>query len=100
MGTQAEKAKRFRSLHERPGGFVMPNPWDAGTARMLAGLGFVALDTTSGGFAVTIGTRDVEGSGTMDCALSRARSSRRAIFQCRRIWKTDMATIRTPSPKR
>jgi 2-methylisocitrate lyase-like PEP mutase family enzyme len=72
--TQAEKAERFRSLHERPSGFVIPNPWDAGTARLLAGLGFEALATTSGGFAVTIGMRDGEGAVTRDAALAHARA--------------------------
>lgn len=74
MGTQAEKAERFRSLHERPSGFVIANPWDAGTARLLAGLGFEALATTSGGFAVTIGMRDGEGAVTRDAALAHARA--------------------------
>ena len=72
--TQAEKAEKFWSLHERPGGFVIPNPWDAGTARMLAGLGFEALATTSGGFAMTIGMRDGEGAVTRDAALAHARA--------------------------
>ena len=74
MTTQAAKAERFRSLHERTGGFVIPNPWDAGTARVLAGLGFEALATTSGGFAVTIGMRDGEGAVTRDAALAHARA--------------------------
>jgi 2-methylisocitrate lyase-like PEP mutase family enzyme len=51
MRTQAEKAAAFRELHERPGTFIIPNPWDAGTARLLAGLGFEALATTSLGVA-------------------------------------------------
>ena len=42
MPTQAEKAARFRALHEGPAPFLMPNPWDAGSARILAGLGFAA----------------------------------------------------------
>lgn len=46
MRTQAERARSFRALHERPGIFVMPNPWDAGTAKLLASLGFEALATT------------------------------------------------------
>jgi 2-methylisocitrate lyase-like PEP mutase family enzyme len=41
--TQAEKAAAFRALHERPGAFIIPNPWDVGTARLLASLGFEAL---------------------------------------------------------
>jgi 2-methylisocitrate lyase-like PEP mutase family enzyme len=52
---QAAKAARFRALHERPEPFLLPNPWDAGTARLLAGLGFEALATTSLGVAITLG---------------------------------------------
>lgn len=51
MRTQAEKAAKFRELHERPGTFIIPNPWDAGTARLLASFGFEALATTSLGLA-------------------------------------------------
>jgi 2-methylisocitrate lyase-like PEP mutase family enzyme len=51
MRAQAEKAAAFRALHEEPGTFMIPNPWDAGTARLLAGLGFKALATTSLGLA-------------------------------------------------
>jgi 2-methylisocitrate lyase-like PEP mutase family enzyme len=58
MRTQAEKARRFRELHERPGLFIMPNPWDAGTAKLLASLGFEALATTSLGYAASIGRTD------------------------------------------
>lgn len=56
MVTQREKAERFRALHERA--FVIPNPWDAGSARLLAGLGFEALATTSSGFANSLGRLD------------------------------------------
>jgi 2-methylisocitrate lyase-like PEP mutase family enzyme len=56
--TQAEKGRRFRALHERPTAFIIPNPWDGGTARLLAHLGFEALATTSMGFAFSIGHRD------------------------------------------
>jgi 2-methylisocitrate lyase-like PEP mutase family enzyme len=59
--TQSEKARAFRALHEGPGAFVMPNPWDVGTARILAGLGFAALATTSAGLAFALGRRDGEG---------------------------------------
>ena len=45
--TQTEKASRFRTLHNSPGAFVIPNPWDVGSARILAGLGFKALATSS-----------------------------------------------------
>jgi 2-methylisocitrate lyase-like PEP mutase family enzyme len=58
MRTQGEKAGVFRALHERDGAFVIPNPWDAGTARLLAGLGFEALATTSAGYAFSVGQRD------------------------------------------
>jgi len=58
MRTQAEKAGIFRALHERDGAFVIPNPWDVGTARLLAGLGFEALATTSAGYAFSVGQRD------------------------------------------
>jgi 2-methylisocitrate lyase-like PEP mutase family enzyme len=58
MPTQAEKAITFRALHARPGAFVIPNPWDAGTARILAALGFEALATTSLGLANTLGRPD------------------------------------------
>src|ERR1700742_372255 len=55
MRTLAEKAAAFRALHDEPGTFIIPNPWDAGTARLLAGLGFKALATTSLGLANTYG---------------------------------------------
>ncbi len=58
MPTQTEKGRAFRHLHEREGAFIIPNPWDAGTARLLAGLGFEALATTSAGYAFSIGQRD------------------------------------------
>jgi 2-methylisocitrate lyase-like PEP mutase family enzyme len=58
MKTPVEKAAAFRALHERPGAFVIPNPWDAGTARLLASLGFEALATTSLGLANSLGRVD------------------------------------------
>ena len=58
MTTQAEKARTFRALHQRKGAFIIPNPWDAGTARLLAHLGFEALATTSMGYAFSLGQRD------------------------------------------
>jgi 2-methylisocitrate lyase-like PEP mutase family enzyme len=58
MATQAEKADRFRALHARPGAFIIPNPWDVGSARILAHLGFEALATTSAGFAFALGKPD------------------------------------------
>lgn len=58
MRTQAEKGQAFRALHQRNGAFIIPNPWDIGSARMLANLGFEALATTSGGYAFSMGKRD------------------------------------------
>jgi 2-methylisocitrate lyase-like PEP mutase family enzyme len=58
MPTQAAKADRFRALHARPGAFIIPNPWDVGSARILAHLGFEALATTSAGFAFSLGKPD------------------------------------------
>jgi len=58
MPTQAEKYGRFKALHERGGAFILPNPWDAGSARLLASLGFEALATTSAGYAFTKGKQD------------------------------------------
>jgi 2-methylisocitrate lyase-like PEP mutase family enzyme len=72
--TQAEKANRFQALHERPGAFVIPNPWDAGTARILTALGFEALTTTSAGLAFVLGRRDGDGSVTRDDALANAKA--------------------------
>jgi 2-methylisocitrate lyase-like PEP mutase family enzyme len=58
MLTQSEKGHAFRALHERDRAFVIPNPWDVGTAHLLAHLGFEALATTSAGYAFSIGQRD------------------------------------------
>jgi 2-methylisocitrate lyase-like PEP mutase family enzyme len=58
MPTQAEKAATFRDLHAAPGCFVIPNPWDVGSARMLAGMGYKALATTSAGMAWSMGLTD------------------------------------------
>ena len=71
MSDQAAKAAQFQALHQRPEPFLLPNPWDAGTARLLAGLGFDALATTSLGL------------GNM---LGRTRASREEILDnCRVI---------------
>jgi 2-methylisocitrate lyase-like PEP mutase family enzyme len=72
--TQADKAQRFQALHARPGAFVIPNPWDAGTARILAGLGFEALTTTSAGLAFTLGRRDGRGAVSRDETLANAKA--------------------------
>ncbi len=69
---QSSKAAAFRTLHGRPGAFVIPNPWDAGTARILAALGFEALATTSAGFAFTLGRRD--GAAGRAAILANARA--------------------------
>jgi 2-methylisocitrate lyase-like PEP mutase family enzyme len=58
MLTQAEKAATFAALHKRDGTFIIPNPWDAGSAKLLANLGFEALATSSAGYAFTIGKAD------------------------------------------
>src|SRR6516162_8353309 len=55
---QSEKARRFRALHDRNEAFIIPNPWDIGTARLLEHLGFEALATTSAGYAFSVGRRD------------------------------------------
>src|SRR4029450_1904358 len=55
MDTQAEKGKAFHALHQRDRAFIIPNPWDVGTARLLQSLGFEALATTSAGFASSMG---------------------------------------------
>ena len=75
MRTQTEKGKAFRTLHERPGVFIIPNPWDAGTAKLLASLGFEALATTSLGLANSLGR--VDGTGTV--------SRREVLDNCRAI---------------
>lgn len=58
MLTQAEKGQVFRALHQRNGAFIIPNPWDVGTARLLAHFGFEALATTSAGYAFSVGQRN------------------------------------------
>jgi 2-methylisocitrate lyase-like PEP mutase family enzyme len=73
MTSRDEKVQRFRALHERPGIFVIPNPWDAGTARILTALGFEALATTSAGFAFAIGYRDGAAEVTRDKVLANAK---------------------------
>jgi 2-methylisocitrate lyase-like PEP mutase family enzyme len=72
--TQTERGEAFRRLHEEPGAFVIPNPWDAGAARILAGLGFQALATTSSGLAWTLGRRDGQSAVSREEALRSAAS--------------------------
>ena len=74
MATYAEKSAAFRALHERPGAFVIPNPWDPGTARLLAGIGFEALATTSLGLANTLGRADGTGAVSRDEVLANCRA--------------------------
>jgi 2-methylisocitrate lyase-like PEP mutase family enzyme len=69
--SQHEKGERFRALHEGDP-FVIPNPWDAGSAKVLATLGFEALATTSGGFAFTLGRHD--GHVTLDEVVAHTRA--------------------------
>lgn len=73
LGDTKNAATRFRALHERDRLFVMPNPWDAGTARLLAGMGFEALATSSAAFAWSLGKADVSGAVSRDEALAHAR---------------------------
>jgi 2-methylisocitrate lyase-like PEP mutase family enzyme len=70
MRTQMEKAEAFRALHARPGAFIIPNPWDGGTARLLAAMGFEALATTSLGLANTLGSVTV----SLDAIIENCRA--------------------------
>ena len=72
MAIRAERAERFRALHAREGAFVIPNPWDAGSARLLAALGFEALATTSAGYAFSIGRLD--GMVTLEEKIEHCRA--------------------------
>jgi 2-methylisocitrate lyase-like PEP mutase family enzyme len=74
--TQQEKGQRFVELHQGDP-FVIPNPWDAGSAKVLATLGFEALATTSGGFAFTLGRRD--GNVTLDEVVEHTRALSEAV---------------------
>jgi 2-methylisocitrate lyase-like PEP mutase family enzyme len=69
---QQEKAVSFVALHKAAGAFVIPNSWDAGSARILAAVGFEALATTSAGLAFALGRRDAEGLLSRDDALANA----------------------------
>ena len=77
MSTQAQKADAFRALHERAGAFIIPNPWDAGTAKLLASLGFEALATTSLGLSNMLGRLD----GTMTVSRAEVLDNCRAIVE-------------------
>jgi len=71
--TREQKYRAFRALHERAGAFVIPNPWNAGTARILTALGFEALATTSAGYAFAVGRRDSGADLTRDGILENAK---------------------------
>src|SRR5262249_48893278 len=72
MTSQSEKAAAFRALHAAPGAFVIPNPWDVGSAKMLALAGYRALATTSAGLAWALGRPD--GGVGREEALAHARA--------------------------
>ncbi len=74
MPDAQERWAAFRALHERAGAFVMPNAWDAGSSRILTGLGFEAIATTSAGLAFAMGRRDAEGKLTRAIVLENARA--------------------------
>ncbi len=72
--TREEKYTLFQALHQRPGVFAIPNPWNAGSARILAALGFEALATTSAGYAFNAGLPDSPQALTRDEILANAQS--------------------------
>ncbi|MEB3901175.1 isocitrate lyase/phosphoenolpyruvate mutase family protein [Pseudomonas juntendi] len=74
MDVQTLRAEAFKALHERDGAFVIPNPWDAGSAKLLASLGFEALATTSAGLAFSLGRPDAEGALDLEQTLGNARA--------------------------
>ena len=71
--TREDKVGVLRALHARPGAFVIPNPWNAGTARILTALGFEALATTSAGYAFAVGRRDSAAGLSRDEILANAK---------------------------
>lgn len=72
LKTQKEKGEIFQSLHQRPGCFIIPNPWDAGSSKLLSDLGFEALATTSAGLAFSLGKSDGKNCISMEQALANA----------------------------
>jgi 2-methylisocitrate lyase-like PEP mutase family enzyme len=74
MPTHQQKYESFRALHQRPGLFIIPNPWDAGSAKILTALGFEALATTSAGFAFSAGLPDSAAAITREALLENARA--------------------------
>lgn len=77
--THIDKARRFQTLHDGPGAFVIANPWDAGTAKILEALGFPALTTTSAGLAFALGRRDGAGLLSRDETLANAKAIADAV---------------------
>jgi 2-methylisocitrate lyase-like PEP mutase family enzyme len=71
---QIDKFRAFQALHERPGVFVIPNPWDVGTARILTAMGFEALATTSAGLAFALGKQDSSAALTREEVLTNAKA--------------------------
>jgi 2-methylisocitrate lyase-like PEP mutase family enzyme len=72
--TREQKCEVFRTLHQRPGAFVIPNPWNGGTARILTAMGFEALATTSAGYAFSVGRRDSAAGLTRGEILENAKA--------------------------
>lgn len=77
MKSQSEKAAKFAALHEAPGCFVIANPWDVGSAQILAALGYTALTTTSAGYAWSIGRTDYQAG--RDAVLAHIREIAPAV---------------------
>jgi 2-methylisocitrate lyase-like PEP mutase family enzyme len=77
--TREKKYQAFHALHQQPKAFVIPNPWNAGSARILEALGFPALATTSSGYAFAEGLRDSADDLTRDGVLGNARSIAKAV---------------------
>ena len=74
MASQADKARAFRALHDRSGAFIIPNAWDAGSAKILASLGFEAIATTSQGLASSLGIADGTGGLRGEDAIANCRA--------------------------
>lgn len=100
MDVQTLRAEAFKALHERDSAFVIPNPWDAGSAKLLASLGFEALATTSAGLAFSLGRPDAEGALSLDDTLDNAGEIVDAT-PCRWLltWRTALATSPKIAPR-
>src|SRR6266571_4764866 len=93
MSSQAQRAAAFLALHESERPLLLPNPWDAGSATLLAAAGFKALATTSSGFAATLARLD--GSVTRDEALTHARAMRPSRTHARSLVPSSCRSPRT-----